>query len=323
MDKKQQPDNRIKILLQRYLRREVSPEEKAVVDRWFNSLEDNTLSFTENREALRASLLAGIAAQTAPAGKRVRLLYKPLFRYAAMLVILIGAGIGMFLKYGPSKAPTQLHTGRGETLRSQLPDGSTVTLNAMSSLLIPADFGKTERKVLLSGEAFFEVTTDAAHPFQVSDSTMTTTVLGTSFNIRSYAGESTRKVAVVSGRVKVDLPGSSFTLQHHETLQYQPVSGKAWQSHEDTALMSNWQEAVLDFDHFTIAEMMTALERHYPVNIELHSTPADTTVYSIRFRKESPENILRVLTGLTGITVQPLNGKWIIYTKTANAAQIK
>ncbi|SEW43982.1 FecR family protein [Chitinophaga arvensicola] len=316
MDKKHQPDSRVKLLLQRYLRREATPEEKAVVDHWFNSLEDNTTSFSGDRESLRKSILAGITARTAPAEKGIRVSYRQAFRYAAMLIILIGTGIGMFVKYGRSKAPLELHTGRGETLTSQLPDGSTVTLNAMSSLVIPADFARSERKVLLSGEAFFDVTADPAHPFRVSDSSMTTTVLGTSFNIRAYAGESTRKVAVVSGRVKVETPGNSFTLQHHEILQYQPLSGKAWQSHADTAGMRDWQDAVLDFDHFTIAEMMAALERHYPVHIVLHSRPADTTVYNIRFHKESVENILGVLKGLTGITVHPLNGQLIIDTKT-------
>ena len=99
---------------------------------------------------------------------------------------------------------TSVATPRGGTYQITLPDGTKVWLNAASSLSFPSTFqGLGNRKVELSGEAYFEVTKDKAHPFIVQTDKQEVEVLGTHFNINSYADEPSTKTTLLEGSVRV------------------------------------------------------------------------------------------------------------------------
>jgi ferric-dicitrate binding protein FerR (iron transport regulator) len=85
----------------------------------------------------------------------------------------------------------------------QLADGSSVNLNPGSKVSYPANFKSEKREVYLSGEAFFDIAKDPSRPFFVYSNEVITKVLGTSFTVRSYAGEKEVSVAVKTGRVAV------------------------------------------------------------------------------------------------------------------------
>lgn len=94
----------------------------------------------------------------------------------------------------------QVNTEKGKRRKIQLPDGSMIWLEGGSSFSYPEQFRGKERAVYLSGEAFFEVTGDAANPFIIRTPLVETKVLGTSFNIEAY-GQKQVEVVVVSGKV--------------------------------------------------------------------------------------------------------------------------
>ena len=94
-------------------------------------------------------------------------------------------------------------TPRGRQYRLVLPDGSEVWLNAASSITYPIAFAGNERKVSITGEAYFEVAKDKAKPFHVQTSDMEVEVLGTHFNINAYHDEGTIKTTLLEGSVKV------------------------------------------------------------------------------------------------------------------------
>lgn len=103
----------------------------------------------------------------------------------------------------PNKTNT-LSTAKGETYQVRLPDGTFVVLNAASSLEYPANFtALKERRVKLAGEGYFEVAKDKAHPFIVQTDKQIVEVLGTHFNINSYAYEQETKTTLLEGSVKV------------------------------------------------------------------------------------------------------------------------
>ena len=85
-----------------------------------------------------------------------------------------------------------------------LSDGTRVYLNAESRLKYPVVFRGTERVVELSGEAYFKVSKDALRPFVVKMNGVNVRVLGTSFNVRSYADEGQVVTTLVEGKVKVN-----------------------------------------------------------------------------------------------------------------------
>src|SRR5690606_7892291 len=95
-------------------------------------------------------------------------------------------------------------TERGEKARLSLPDGTHILLNSDSRLWYNPDFGKDlERVVYLEGEAFFDVAKDTLHPFKIHSGDITTTVLGTSFNVQAFADEEIT-VSLVSGKVQIE-----------------------------------------------------------------------------------------------------------------------
>ncbi len=99
-----------------------------------------------------------------------------------------------------------LSTPRGGQYQVVLPDKSTVWLNAESSIKFPATFaGLDNRVVQLTGEAYFEVSKDKQHPFMVKTAKQDVTVLGTHFNINSYANEPEVKTTLLEGAVRVRL----------------------------------------------------------------------------------------------------------------------
>ena len=99
---------------------------------------------------------------------------------------------------------TSVATPRGGTYQITLPDGTKVWLNAASSLSFPSTFqGLGNRKVELSGEAYFEVAKDKTHPFIVQTDKQEVEVLGTHFNINSYADEPSIKTTLLEGSVRV------------------------------------------------------------------------------------------------------------------------
>lgn len=125
-------------------------------------------------------------------------LYRKSIAVAAVLLIAAGIGyINITSQRGMKKIAT-LH----ERKILRLPDSSLVFLEPGSTLTYPEKFGKNAREVSLTGEAFFDVNHDAQHPFTISSSLISTTVLGTSFNME-VRKEDIAKVVVVSGMVQV------------------------------------------------------------------------------------------------------------------------
>ncbi|HEX8609048.1 MAG TPA: FecR domain-containing protein, partial [Pedobacter sp.] len=103
-----------------------------------------------------------------------------------------------------------LQTSNGQQAQVNLPDGSTVQLNAASSLKYPFSFlGHAKRSVELFGEAFFEVSKDSKHPFVVTTGQQQVEVLGTQFNINAYSLDAPIKTTLLEGSVKIAKQGSS------------------------------------------------------------------------------------------------------------------
>lgn len=98
-----------------------------------------------------------------------------------------------------------LETSNGERMEVILPDHSKVSLNAASSISYPSNFSNLkERKIRLSGEAYFEITKDKMHPFIVSTVHQEVRVLGTHFNVNAYPDEQLTKTTLLEGAVLIN-----------------------------------------------------------------------------------------------------------------------
>src|SRR5690606_24131288 len=96
-----------------------------------------------------------------------------------------------------------VHKANGERKTLQMEDGTVLTLNAGTTLLVAKDLSEERRLQLVDGEAFFEVRHDTRRPFVVESGPLATTVLGTAFNVAAYRDIQTLRIAVASGKVNV------------------------------------------------------------------------------------------------------------------------
>ncbi len=107
-----------------------------------------------------------------------------------------------------------LSTAKGETYQIVLPDKSVVWLNAASSLKYPASFANLkERKVVLDGEAYFEIAHNSKQPFRVQSTNQIIEDIGTAFNVNSYKDEAQTKTTLVEGSVKISVPARGIASQ--------------------------------------------------------------------------------------------------------------
>jgi len=167
-----------------------------------------------------------------------------------------------------------IETPKGGQYRVQLPDGTEVWLNAQSSLRFPTSFeALDERRVELSGEGYFQVAKNKAHPFIVKSSGQIVKVLGTHFNINSYADESATKTTLLEGLVQLNgqvllKPGEQATL---------PASGGISISRVDVDEAVAWKNGKFVFADENIESIMRKLERWYNVEVSYEGAPPTET----------------------------------------------
>ena len=159
-----------------------------------------------------------------------------------------------------------LRVPRGGEYSITLSDGTIVYLNSESELRYPVNFVGRDRRVYLSGEAYFDVVQDEAHPFIVDMGNSSVRVLGTSFDVRAYADEDEVLTTLVQGSVKFSAGKEFVTLEPGK----QAVVGKSGsiETREvDTYLYTAWKEGVFAFKRQRLEEIMKVVARWYDVNI--------------------------------------------------------
>lgn len=159
-----------------------------------------------------------------------------------------------------------LSTGNGETYKVRLPDGSAVWLNAASSLKYPASFAKLkDRRVELSGEGYFEVAKDKAHPFIVKTGKQEVEVLGTQFNINSYQDESAVATTLVEGSVKVNAGSRERTIAPGEQLSNDGADFRVAKVNLDNIV--DWKEGEFNLQRLPFREAMRKIARWYDIEV--------------------------------------------------------
>lgn len=177
-----------------------------------------------------------------------------------------------------------------------LPDGTAVKLNSNSQLKFPESFSNTERIVYLDGEAFFDVAKNAEKPFLVVSGSITTTALGTSFNVKSNNNIENVKVALVSGKVEVkDDKGSSVILTPNEMVTYNEgkINKRLFDYNNEIA----WSEGKLYFNQKSLSQVFVDLEEWYGFDFEFELNDPLKGKYSGEFANNP--SLERVMDGVS------------------------
>ena len=183
-----------------------------------------------------------------------------------------------------------MSTPRGGQYQLTLPDGTKVWLNAASSITYPTTFTQKERRVTVSGEAYFEVTHDKAKPFFVTVSRLTTPdmtieVLGTHFNVNAYQDENSINTTLIEGSVRLTTYDSRLTSTEsrttpsknavHTSIQLKPGQQGQLRDRQlslavnpDIDQAMAWRKALFNFNNLTTEQVMKQISRWYDVDIK-------------------------------------------------------
>ena len=180
------------------------------------------------------------------------------------------------------KILNNLTTPRGGEFKITLEDGTQVWLNAESQLIYPDTFSANERRVILKGEAYFEVVKDEQKPFYVESNGQVVRVYGTEFNVRSYEEDADIYTTLVSGRVSLQsMNGNEAELIL--TPGKQAVFDKRQQSTSvrpvDTQVVTSWRRGMFVFEEQNLEQIMRDLSRWYNFSYEFKDTSLRETVF--------------------------------------------
>lgn len=146
-----------------------------------------------------------------------------------------------------------------------LPDGTRVWLNQNTLIEYPTEFAENERAVKLTGEAFFEVKRDVSRPFVITSGPIKTTVLGTSFNISSYANKEPQ-VNVRTGKVKVESNENVVFLIRGDKAIYNNADAKI-EKQKTTLLEPEWKKVLIYVDGLTLAQVIEKLKLDHDFSV--------------------------------------------------------
>ncbi|MGO4292343.1 FecR family protein [Chitinophaga sp. RAB17] len=234
---------------------------------------------------------------------RHRHLLRRLVTTAAAAAVLVAAVIGWQHIHLHNPVLQQLSSAPGGKSRAVLPDGSIVWLNSNTQLHYEKNsFGKQYREITLSGEAFFDIAKSEGVPFIIHAGKINIQVLGTTFNVKAYTGDSTVSTTLVSGKIAVSFQGKTVVLQPEEKLTvpiiqqatvFQPKHLEKDSSGQLPEI--SWLNNKLVFDNESFGDLAAKMSQWYGVTFHFESPGLQQLRFSGIIDTESIDETLKML----------------------------
>ena len=320
--------------IERYINGQSDDNEKAWVDTLFLTGEDNFklmhLLETEWNQIVNNSLTSEInlnhlldkihheinrkmaLKRRQPLQKFIRIY----MRAAAILLLPLLIAGGLIYNYlGNQNKPitdqqvsAMIYSPTGTRVSFNLPDGTRGMLNSGSSISYSLPFSNN-RHIKLDGEAYFDVTRDENHPFEITAGTSSVKVLGTRFNMSCYSNEQYVELVLDEGKIEYlnqELSGK-ITMSPSEKLVFQ--NGQINRSITDPAKYSAWTQGKLVFRGDNMVEVARRIERWYNVSVELSDKELEKYSFRATFEDNKLEDVLRFLCMTSPIKYQITESK--------------
>ena len=207
----------------------------------------------------------------------------------------------------------KLYIPKGMQYKLKLSDGTSVWLNANSTLSYPSSFKGDEREVELSGEAYFEVAKNDKMPFIVKTRETRVRVLGTHFNISAYAGDDFEKTTLLEGSVKVSHSTQSVILKPGQQGVIEELNKDIKVKEVDLQRELAWKDGYFIFKDDNIKDVMKQISRWYDVDVAYETTAQGKSFGGIYSRSKELEELLKGLE-LTGTVKFRIEGGKIYVT---------
>ena len=309
------------LLLECFMRGETSPDEERILSDWLHSQEAKEQLSNYYQETWKGSnnkliaevqgrMFERVKSQMHNAAQELNRIRR-LFQYAAIILLIIGAGIGGHLYTVSLTEPTVtdksylVQTGKGQRANITLPDGTVVWLNSYTQLHYNANYGATQRVVSLTGEAYFEVAKDKEKPFIVETAGMNVEALGTTFNVKAYREDSQIIATLFSGSVRVSSDRDNVILSPDENATFERSSGKLIMHKLDNSSYAKmWRNNDLVFNGETLEEIAVLLNRMYNVQIIFKSERIKKHRFSGVICNNSLDNVIELISLTSPITYE-------------------
>ncbi len=269
----------------RYFARQTSPQEEEELKEWVENSEENREVFLKYWHMYDAiHLLHDEPAPRVTSTRRIRM--RTLYSYAAVAVLVFALGYFTSLYIsGNATDPAwqEITVPPGQQINLALADGSTVWLNSNTTLRYDPSFYGDTRRVVLDGEAYFEVSQNKKKPFVVETSLGTIEVLGTSFNVEAYSASERFVTSLMEGAVQLTSQGQSVTLQPYQMAIVQAGENLLVKRITDFDEYS-WREGLICFTDASFEEIMKKFEKHYGYEIRILNEKVKEYHYSGKFR---------------------------------------
>ena len=271
-------EHQFRKLLDAYINGTASAADKQLLDEFFESYPEAEQRVSQD-EGTKHELWMKLSEKLQEPEPARRYLVSPWYSVAAALALFMATFYFLIYKKQDDVVKPEamamkqqtVETTRGQKLKIDLLDGTQVILNANSTLTFPEQFTTSTREVYLEGEAYFQVARDASKPFIVHTASANTTVLGTSFNVRTSPDKIT-EITLVEGKVNVGSRLHTALVKDVILEPYQQAivtSGNEAISKKkvDVQAFVDWKDNILHFENITLAEAAEQLEAWYNVDI--------------------------------------------------------
>jgi len=204
-------------------------------------------------------------------------------------------------------------TPNGGQYEVELPDGTKVWLNASSSLRYPTRFAGNERKVELSGEAYFEVSHNKTMPFKVKTASQEIEVLGTHFNVNAYTDEPATNTTLLEGSVKITSgKAQSVVIKPQQQASLKSAGFDVREVDADEVIA--WKNGYFEFSEENLGSIMRKISRWYNVEIIYTDKGLENQVFSGSISKYKNISQVIKLLELTKVADFNIQGNKIIIT---------
>ena len=289
-------------ILYKFFEGKASPKEQRLIGQWLDESEKHKEVLVRERMVFDAMIVSGGITDRQSVQsrkKRTRVVFMELLRVAAVILVMFLVGGYIYVrKMEEIRLANNIVTVPvSQRVNLQLPDGTSVWLNASSEIIYPAYFSGSTREIHLNGEAYFEVEHNASKPFIVHTETFDIKVLGTKFNVEAYKGMEGFTTALMEGSVEVtDRKNKDKSVRLYPAQKVAFRNGELCKSPIDNYDVYRWREGLICFKETRFADLMRQLEKNYGVRILINNEAVKEKVFSGKFRTtDGIDNALRLL----------------------------
>jgi ferric-dicitrate binding protein FerR (iron transport regulator) len=241
-----------------------------------------------------------------PKQNAVKQWFIKLLPYAAILIVgILTTWFILSEKNSGTKIPgpvknsyTSVITENGQRTKVVLPDSSIVWLNSGTTLSYPDDFLSNCRKVIVSGQAFFQVAHKNNFPFEVQTNGLSLKVLGTKFDVNAYPELGEIAVVLETGKVELyhrNYESFRYTMKPGELATFSSIDSSMHISNVDPKIYSSWKDGKLIFRNTPMRTVIEKLERWYNINVEVKDIEVYNSIFNGTIKNESYEEIFRLI----------------------------